>query len=94
MSICYPDTHISEGKKWREGVVKLQGKNGLGHRHTHISCLSASLRLLCSAPNVITLQGHAVYSSPRLGIRYTNTLSIRVCARGIKQKVMCVTESF
>lgn len=45
----------------------------------HMLRLSACQCSLCSVPNIITLQGHAVYSSVRLGIRYENSLSIRVC---------------
>lgn len=47
------------------------------HAHSLPVCLSALA--LCSVPNIITLQGHAVYSSACLGIRYENSLSIWVC---------------
>lgn len=58
----------------------------------HMLCLSACLHSFCSAPNIITLQRHAVYSSTCLGIRYENSLSIWVSmceGHREKQKRMC-----
>lgn len=52
----------------------------------HILRLFACPQSFCSAPNIITLLGHVVYSSACLEVRYEDSLSAGGCVRHMEPK--------
>jgi len=80
MAICHPDMLRQSVRAWP--CFRWMARHGqTGKPQTlwvHMLRLTPCLRSFCSAPNIITLQGHVVYSSMCLVIRYEDSLSIWV----------------